>query len=488
MQAGHEAAAAYGHADAFAWRSAASVRDVHHSRQGVGLAVGRRQRWVEGRGSNVVSHHRSAAASVAGLQARDVVAFGHEIGRALSDGRIVGRAEPFAKVFASSREVKRAVGLVAWAILEDIALDAHLDDAGRLIATTNVRRIAANLAINKDTAAKHLARLRDYGFVLQEEGGHSASGRWETCRYILDPSACLERFTHTPTGDRQPGPPDGAATGADPGRPCPRDPDTATITAAPEADAVSETTGHGQPGHNNKKQVPVQEEQQLPSTDAIASLVELGIDPTIAAQLTATHPAERIVALVAAARARQIRNPAGWARAALDERWDLTIAGVSGEPPPTTPELPRDPDPPAATPSSAQRWATMLAAALDDRQLDAAIRLVTAGLPARAAASPRVVRARLLAWVQDLHRHDPHRPIEMLITRALNVRAQQDDPQRREDTPSAAAASSTARTALATRVRALLQPHGTPPAPAANTRRGSPHAAEASNRRGGDMR
>ena len=112
-------------------------------------------------GSNVVSPPQLPGSVVTGLQARDVVAFGHEIGRALSDGRIVGRAEPFAKVFASSRAVKRAVGLVAWAILEDIALDAHLDDTGRLIATTNVRRIATNLAINKDTAAKHLARLRE---------------------------------------------------------------------------------------------------------------------------------------------------------------------------------------------------------------------------------------------------------------------------------------------------------------------------------------
>jgi hypothetical protein len=415
-----------------------------------------------------------------GLQARDVVAFGHEIGRALSDGRIVGRAEPFAKVFASSRTVKRAVGLVAWAILEDIALDAHLDHAGRLIATTNVRRIATNLAINKDTAAKHLARLRDYGFVIQEEGGQSPSGRWETCRYILDPSACLERFTHTPTptSERQPVPPDGAEAAADPARPSPRDPDTVNTAAHPGADAVSETTGHGQPGHNNKKQAPVQEEQQQqPSTDAIASLVELGIDPTIAAQLTATHPAERIVAVAAAARARQVRNPAGWARTALEERWDLTIADQSGEPPPTAQQLPRDPDPPAGTPS-AQRWATMLDAALDDRQLQQAIRLVGDGLPARAATSPRVVRARLLAWVQDLHRHDPHRPIEILVTRALHANDQHGDPQPGEDTPSAATTSDTARTALATRVRTLLQPHGTHPLLQATPSRGSPHAAE----------
>jgi hypothetical protein len=404
-----------------------------------------------------VSRHRSADGSAIGLQARDVVAFGHEIGRALSDGRIVGRAEPFAKVFASSRAVKRAVGLVAWAILEDIALDAHLDDAGRLIATTNVRRIAANLAINKDTAARHLARLRDYGFVLQEEGGQSPSGRWETCRYILDPSACLERFTHTPTGDPHTVPLDDVGVAADPGRPCPRDPDTANIAAAPGVGAVSETTGHGQPGHNNKKQLPVQEEQQQqPSTDAIASLVELGIDLTIAAQLTATHPPERIVAVVAAARARRVRNPAGWARTALAGRWDLTIAAASGEPPPATAQLRRDPDPPAATPPG-QRWAAMLDAALDDRQLDGAIRLVTAGLADRAATSPRVVRARLLAWVQDLHRHDPHRPIEALVTRALDLHAKQGDPQC-DDTPSPTARSNAAHAALPARVRALLKP------------------------------
>jgi hypothetical protein len=73
------------------------------------------------------------------MQARDVIAFGQEAGRMLSDGRVVGRAEPYAKVFTSSRAVKRAVGLVAWAILEDIALDARIDDQGRLVAEHPIR-------------------------------------------------------------------------------------------------------------------------------------------------------------------------------------------------------------------------------------------------------------------------------------------------------------------------------------------------------------
>jgi DNA-binding transcriptional ArsR family regulator len=168
-------------------------------------------------------------------KARDVMAFGQEVGRVLSDGRIVGRAEPFAKVFASSRAVKRAVGLAAWGVLEDIALDARLDDRGRLVAETNVRRIAANLGLNKDTVAKHLRTLREHGFVLQEEERAAGSGRYEVCRYVLDPAACVERFTVTPT---QPA-----------GEPCPGSSDTAS------GGPVSEGTGHGGTGHGDLGQV-----------------------------------------------------------------------------------------------------------------------------------------------------------------------------------------------------------------------------------------
>jgi hypothetical protein len=95
------------------------------------------------------------------VRARDVVVFGREVGRVLSDGRIVGRAEPFAKVFASSRHVKRAVGATAWVILEDIALDATIDDRGRLVADTSVRQIADHLELNETTGTRHVARLRE---------------------------------------------------------------------------------------------------------------------------------------------------------------------------------------------------------------------------------------------------------------------------------------------------------------------------------------
>jgi hypothetical protein len=125
---------------------------------------------------------------------------------------------------------------MAWAVLEDIALDARIDDAGRLVADTNVRRIAENLAANKDTVGRHLARLREHGFVFQEEGRQDACGRWEPCRYVLDPSACVERFTTTPSSS--PAAPDG------PARPCsaagePAD-HAASEAPAPAGEAPSE--------------------------------------------------------------------------------------------------------------------------------------------------------------------------------------------------------------------------------------------------------
>jgi DNA-binding transcriptional ArsR family regulator len=83
-------------------------------------------------------------------------------------------------------------------VLEDLALDEN----GRLVAETNTRQVAANLELHKDTVPRHLRRLREYGVVLKEESRTVISGRYEVYRYVLDPSACIERFTHTPSARR----------------------------------------------------------------------------------------------------------------------------------------------------------------------------------------------------------------------------------------------------------------------------------------------
>jgi hypothetical protein len=263
----------------------------------------------------------------------------------LSDGRIMGRREPYAKVFPSSRAVKRAVGPTAWAILEDIALDADLDEQGRLVARTDVRRIADNLGINKNTVSKYLGKLREHGFVFSKQD--NSSGTFGGSLYILDPSACIERFTLTPTEPprrRRPRP----------GNPRPKVWDTVA--------SVSQNPGHGGAGHDEpglqQEDVvvsrPSDEEQQQPpqppstptdrpptqAADLAAQLVELGVTQAVAANLVAEHPAERVRAVLHAARGKRRKNPAGWAVAAFTHGWALDPAPADRDraaPDPATP-------------------------------------------------------------------------------------------------------------------------------------------------------
>ncbi len=95
------------------------------------------------------------------------------------------------------------MGLLAWGILEDIALDARLDERGRLVAETNVRLIAANLGVSKTTVEKHLTVLRDYGFVLHEELREAESGRYEQVR-LRHPPIGVHRALHHRTGATDP--------------------------------------------------------------------------------------------------------------------------------------------------------------------------------------------------------------------------------------------------------------------------------------------
>ena len=48
-------------------------------------------------------------------------------------------------------------------VLKDVALDASIDERGRLVATTNTRRIANNLGLSPTTVHKHLSKLRQFG-------------------------------------------------------------------------------------------------------------------------------------------------------------------------------------------------------------------------------------------------------------------------------------------------------------------------------------
>ena len=82
------------------------------------------------------------------------------------------------------RDVRRRVGPMAWAVLEDLVLDARVDERGIVVAGSSARQVAANLGIEPGTAARALRRLRDDGFVvLVREAG--ADGRFGLSAYQL---------------------------------------------------------------------------------------------------------------------------------------------------------------------------------------------------------------------------------------------------------------------------------------------------------------
>ena len=341
-------------------------------------------------------------ASSEARQASDVMAFGQEIGRVLSDGRIVGRAEPYAKVFASSRAVKRAVGLTAWAVLEDIALDARLDQQGRLVAETNVRRIAGNLGLGKNAVSRHLAKLRDFGFVLHEEMRDAGSGRYDVSRYVLDPSACIERFTHTP-GNTSTTATTRTSTNGGPHGPRPLGRDTGR-------GAVSPSAGHREQGQKNKRTAVAEEQHLLPgasgSQELPRRLTELGVDAGLAEQLAADHPADLVEAALHAASRRGARSPAGFVVSALRQGWDLAedvehVRRVRAREVREQREALAQVE--AREHAERERyrsvgWAAVVSAALSDDQLQQAADRLTQPLAGLGRRSLPVVRAQLIAW------------------------------------------------------------------------------------------
>ncbi|CAN5147124.1 hypothetical protein BH20ACT9_BH20ACT9_07320 [soil metagenome] len=394
------------------------------------------------------------------------MAFGREVGRVLSDGRLVGRTEPFAKVFPTSREVKRAVGAVGWVILEDVALDAGIDADGRLVAETNVRRIAANLGMSKTTVHKHLVRLRDFGFVLHEELRDDASGRYEFSRYVIDPSACVERFART-------------------AEPCTRNWDT-DVT-------VSQSTGHGDLVQNNKRVVVVEpsEQQQpcgrdVPDRELLDALTAVGVSAATASELVTGYPAEQIRDALSAVAAQPVRNSAGWVVTAIRAGWDLSAYLTEQREEQARREREAAVAIEAGKVARAERqratraaaWSAAVSAALDDSRLAAAIEQVTRPVPGLERRSAPHVQAQLVRWAAGMHSQAHGQPLDRLLTADLRAGARpvgQEAPGELPPPPDAAGAGAD----LGERVRRLLgaPPRGSPPRPAA--RRLSPGGSHA---------
>lgn len=89
-----------------------------------------------------------------------------------------------------SRDLRRRLRPVEWVVLEDVALDAVLDN-GKAVAATSARRIADGLGIDAGVAASALRRLRSLGLVEQDRVDGAAS-RFGLSVYILVPTPGIE--------------------------------------------------------------------------------------------------------------------------------------------------------------------------------------------------------------------------------------------------------------------------------------------------------
>jgi len=79
------------------------------------------------------------------------------------------------------RELRRALGAMAWAVFEDVAHDVIAKEGG-LVAATSPRLVADHLGITPGTAASAMRRLREAG-LLSHERQTGAGGRFGLSAY-----------------------------------------------------------------------------------------------------------------------------------------------------------------------------------------------------------------------------------------------------------------------------------------------------------------
>jgi len=73
------------------------------------------------------------------------------------------------------------VGPTAWAVPTDLCLDARSEDCDVLVVAASARRVAVNLGIGKDAAARALRRLIAAGVLRRRPQVSDAAGRFGPC-------------------------------------------------------------------------------------------------------------------------------------------------------------------------------------------------------------------------------------------------------------------------------------------------------------------
>ena len=98
-----------------------------------------------------------------------------------------GLEEPGLLVSAASRALRRQLRALAWVTLEDVALDAVVED-GLLVSRTSARQVAERLRADPRAVAGALKVLRDRGLVrLEPDQRGEFARRFGLWVYVLGP-------------------------------------------------------------------------------------------------------------------------------------------------------------------------------------------------------------------------------------------------------------------------------------------------------------
>lgn len=107
------------------------------------------------------------------------------------------------RIDASAADLRRALGPMAWFVLEELLL-GHGEDLGSdFVAQASARGIAASASLNKDTVARALAALARAGVVsaVRQSNDH---GRFGAGAYRIDIPAGVQRLDEARTNTSQP--------------------------------------------------------------------------------------------------------------------------------------------------------------------------------------------------------------------------------------------------------------------------------------------
>lgn len=96
-----------------------------------------------------------------------------------------------------ARDARRELGPTAWIVLEELVVSAADGRGDPRRVNTNVRSLARELGLAKDTVAAALRRLSGAGFVRREPQTRSRAGGFGTYVYLLETRALEEVISCT---------------------------------------------------------------------------------------------------------------------------------------------------------------------------------------------------------------------------------------------------------------------------------------------------